>query len=253
MPASIKMKEEYGDGLTVLFVESQNTSEEKTASFILEHRWMGADTLWTNEHPFSTSSRGLPSFAVISADGKVLATGNHMGSKEKDLIEQEVKAASGPPEGTNKAFKSAWKDFSKGKYGKAIVEANKVGAKKPDLAEEAAATVEQFGKRIQSQFDSINWSIENGFAVEAQDRVSDLVKGLKGADELYASAQELEQRFESEDMELELEAGEIIGKTLEKLFEDGKDEKLFSKLEKLADKYSSTKAAVRARKIVAMQ
>lgn len=253
MPASIKLKEEHGDDLAILFVEAQGTSEAGTASFILNKRWMGADTLWTNERPFTISTRGLPSFALLSADGKVLATGNHLGSKEKDMIEEEIKAASGLPEGTNKAFKSAWKNFSKGKMGKAIEEVNKIGAKKPELTEEATAIVEEFGLRVQSQFDSINWSIENGYAVQAKDRLEDLMKALKGADELYASAQELEQRFDAEGMELELEAGAIIGKALDKLFEDGKDEKLFDKVEKLADKYSSTKVAKRAREIVAMR
>ncbi len=254
MPAAIKLQEEYGDDLAVIFVESQGTSVEKTASFILDRRWMGASTMWTNERPFDTGSRGLPNFALISSDGKVLAKGTGgLTSRDKDLIADEIKASKGAPADSNKAFKSAWKDFSKGKIAKAIEGAEKVGAKKPELAAEATAVVEEFEARIQSRLDAISWSIDNGYAFEAKGELKDLLKSLKGADGMYTSAQEIEQRFTEEGMELELEASEVLGKALAKLFEDGREEKLFDKVEKLSDKYAGTKVAARARKVVAMR
>lgn len=247
------MQEEYGDDLVVLFVESQGASEETAKRFIMNKGWMGSSALWTSERPFDSGSRGLPNFTLLSADGKVLAKGNHMTSRDKDLVAAEIKAAKGAPEGIHKSFKSAWKNFAKGKFAKAIQEAQKVGMKDEELAAEATSTVEEFERRIQSRFDSINWSIENGLAYEAEKTISELAKSLKGADTLYASAMELQQRFEADDMKLELEASETLGKAIDKLLEDGREEKLFDKVEKLAEKYSGTNAAKRAKTYVSLR
>ena len=253
MPAAIKLKEEYGDALEVLFVESQNTSEVDTARFILEHRWMGAKTKWTNEHPFTTGSRGLPNFVVLSSTGEVLAKGSGvLTSRDKDLIADEIKAAKALPATFDKAFKKAWSDFHKGKIASAIEKAREVGIKHEELVEQAMTIVADFESRVQSRFDSIRWSMENGHALEAQSKLEGLMKELKDAEKLLASAQEIERSFESDAMKLELEADAALSRALEKLFEDGRDDKLFEKVDKLADKYDGTKASVRARRIVAM-
>jgi hypothetical protein len=253
VPASIKLLEEYGDDLAVVFIESQGTSPEKTAQFIMKQRWMGSSAMWTNERPFSTGSKGLPSFALLSADGKVLAKGNHMTSRDKDLIAAEVKAAKNAPEGTPKALSKAWKNFNKGKIAKAIEEAQKVGAKKPELAEDATLAATEFETRVHARLDRVTWLLENGYPVEAKSQLSALMKQLKGADDLLGVAAEIEGRFEDDSMKLEFEAAGALNRTLDKLLADGRDDKLFDKVTKLAEKYSGTKVAERARAYVAMR
>lgn len=253
MPASLKLQEEYGDDLAVIFVEAQGTSEDKTAQFIMKQRWFGSAAMWTHERPVSTGVRGLPSFALLSADGKVLAKGNHMTSRDKDLVAEEVKAAKSAPEGTPKALQKAWKNFNKGKIAGALKEAGKVAEKKPELAGDAEAALAEFDARVRSRMDRITWLVENGYPVAAKDKLAELTKQLKGADELLAAAEELGARFEQDDMKLELEAGQAINRALDKLYEDGRDAKLFDKVAKLADKYSGTKVAERAQKVVALK
>jgi hypothetical protein len=252
VPASIKLQEEYGDDLAIIFVESQGTSPAATAKFIMKQRWFGNQAMWTNEAPFRTGTKGLPNFALLSADGKVIATGNHMTSKDRDLIDEEIKNAKAAPADTNKSFKKAWKEFNKGNYAKAMAEASKVGAKEAELAEEATSITELFEDRIQANLNRVTWLLDNGFPGDAKDRLDGLVSGLKGTDRLLAAANEIVERFDSDEMKLELEAAGKIERLLEKVYEDGKDEKLFGKLSKLATEYSSTKVGARAQKIAAL-
>jgi hypothetical protein len=253
VPASIKLQEEYGDDLAVLFVESQGTSPEDTARFIMKQRWFGNATMWTNERPFETGSNGLPNFALVSSDGRILAKGSSPTSRDKDLIEEEIAAAKGAPPGTPKALEKAWKSFNNGSIAKAIEEARKLGEKKPDLAADAEVAAQQFEARVQSRLARVTWLIENGYPVEAKDQLETLTKDLKGAGELLASATELEARFDEDSVKLELEAGQTLGRALDKLFEDGRDEKLFDKVTQLAEKYAGTKVAERALQFAALR
>lgn len=252
MPASIKLQQEYGDDLAIIFVEAQGTTKTNTEKFIMGRRWLGNQAMWTNERPLRLNTRGLPSFALLSAEGVVLATGNHMTSQDKDLIEEEVDKAKSAPESSHKSFKKAWKDFNKGKYAKAIADASKVGVKKAELAAEAQATVSTFKERIQGKLNRATWLMDNGYPVASKKMLGDLASGLKGSDDLLATVRELETRLESDEMKLELKAAEKINRHLTKLYEDGKDPKLFAKLEKMADEFSGTKVAERARAMAAL-
>ncbi len=246
MPASIKLQREYGEDLAVIFVESQGASQEDAERFILRQRWFGTPAMWTSERPVSVAGSGLPKHALLSADGRVIAEGRHIGKKTKLLIDEEIAKGKGAPAGTPKKLKKAWSNFGKGKVAKAIAEAEKVGAK-PELAEDAEEAIREFTRRTESRLDRAAWLLENGYALRAEDAVEDLLKELKGAGELYERALQLEARFEEESVEAELEADKVIGKALARLYEDGREEKLFVKLEKLAEKYAGTKAAERAR------
>ncbi len=252
MPASIKLQEEYGDDLAVLFVESQQATQADAEKFIMRHRWLGNQAMWTLERPVRIKVDGLPSFALLSAEGKLLSTGNHMTSRDHDLIKEEVTKARSAPEGTHKSFKKAWREFKKGGYAKAIAEAKKVGAKKEELAEEAGETVALFEVQIQAKLVRANWLLDNGYPMRAQEMSSAIKTGFKGVDILPTSLTEIEARFATEEVKVELQAAEKIERLLEKVYEDGRDEKLFSKLEKLANDFSGTKVAQRANGIVAM-
>lgn len=252
MPASIKLQEEYGDDLAVIFVESQGVNDETAAKFVMKRRWLSSRAMWTTESPFSTGSRTLPSFAILGPDGTVLAKGSHMDSRHKDLIEEQVALAKGAPEGTHKSFKKAWKTFNKGSYGKALLEVNNVGMKKPELAGEATALVAVFEGKVQSKIDRSGWLLENGYPAQGKDLASSVVSSLKGVDDLLAVAVEMNARFDTDEAKLELEAAAKIDRLQAKVIEDGRDEKLFQKLSKLADKYDGTQVGKRARGIAKM-
>ena len=252
MPASIKLQQEYGEDLAVLFVESQNSGAEKTERFIMKQRWFGNPAMWTNEQPFSTGSGGLPNFALLSADGKVLAKGNHVSKKTRELIEDEIRGAKGAPEGTPKQFKKAWGYFAKDSLAKAIAAAEKVGAKE-EFSTAAAETIDEFTKRTSARLERIEWCLENGFSAQASDKLKDLLKAVKGAGELEEMALAVEERMEGDELKVELEASEALEKALAKLYADGRDAKLFAKVGKLAEKYPGTKAAERAEHIATLK
>ena len=71
MPTSIKLQEEFGEDLQVIFVESQGADRAKMEGFALRKKWFGTTAMWTTERPFDSGSRGLPNYVLIGADGKV--------------------------------------------------------------------------------------------------------------------------------------------------------------------------------------
>lgn len=251
MPASVKLQQELGDDLQVLFVESQGTAPDATEKFILEHKWFGNNAMWTNEHPFNTGSNGLPNFALLSNDGKVLFKGNFSTSEVHDLIDAEIKRANEGPAETPKKLQKAWKLFAKDQIAKAIDEAKKVGAD-PELSSDAELCVIEFQNRVQARLDRAKWLIENGYASRGADQVDALVKALKGCTELYDAAVALQTSLDGEELAKEVEASELLEKHLAKLFEDPKEEKLFKKVAKIAEDFPGTKAAERASHIASL-
>jgi hypothetical protein len=251
VPASIKLQQEYGDDLAVVFVESQGASPADAERFIMDRGWFGTQAMWTSERPFSTGSRGLPNFALLSADGELLLKGSYVNKAAKTLIEEEIRSAGGAPEGTPKKLQKAWKLFAKGDVAKAIASARKAGSK-PELAEDAGQLVQEFERRAGRSLDRITWLRDNGYASLAKKQLKDISKQLKGADELFALAEEIEASFEEEEIERELEASEALEKALGRLYEDAGNPRLFDKIAKLADEYEGTKVAERARHIVSL-
>lgn len=253
MPASIKLQREYGDDLAVILVESQGTSPEDTARFIMKQRWFGTNAMWTHERPTSSGSSGLPSYVLIGADGRVIQKGRSLSSKDHALLDAEIKKAKGAPEGTDRAFEGAWKDFGKGKYGKALEAVAKVAQKKPELAEAATAVEAELVARLSGRLDRVEWMLENGFPSDGAELLDELAKGLGEEGALAERAAALEARLEGEELVRELEADRKLGRALESLFADGRDEKLFERVAKLAEEFDGTKVAERARAFAAMR
>mgnify|MGYP001445454962 CR=1 FL=1 len=146
MPASLKLQEEYGDQIQVIFVESQGATGDAAEKFAFQRKWLSGHSMWTTERPFDSGSRGLPNFVLLSNDGEVLLKGNPMAMKGKieDAIAAEVRKTKKAPADTPKALEKAWKEFRKGEYSKAITAAQKA-ATKPEVEEDATAAAELLG------------------------------------------------------------------------------------------------------------
>ena len=122
MPASLQLSADHKENLTVIFVECQALEPEKLEAFLYEKEWMGTDALWAMERPFSTGSRTLPSFALLSNEGKLLLKGSprSMKSKIEETIKKEISRSKKGPDDVPKSLKKAWKDFCQAKYGSAF-------------------------------------------------------------------------------------------------------------------------------------
>jgi tetratricopeptide (TPR) repeat protein len=249
VPTAIKLQAEYSDILQVIFVESQGAKPADGERFVLDQKWLGTQAMWTTEPPFSTGGNGLPSCALLSADGTVLLAGSNyaIGGKLEDELEAFAKARKKFPKDLPKDLKKAWTYALKGKLADAVAELDELEAEGGEAATAAVTYRARLKEGVESRFTAITWMLENGFPLEATAAVEQLAAEVEDHADWSDRCSELVLRLESEAMEPELEAAEALAKLESKLFEEGRDEKLAKKLLKLAESHSGTKVAERAR------
>jgi hypothetical protein len=248
VPTAIKLQAEYGEDLQVLFVESQGASHEKAERFALDHEWLGGLAMWTSERPFSTGLGGLPSCALLSAEGEVLIVGMNSSvmSKVEDELEAWVKAKKRLPKGTPSKLKKAWTYYQKGKLARALAELDELGAEGGEVAEAAEALAGRIAAQVESRLKGISWMLNNGFPVEAKAKLDELAGSVEDHTVFSGRCAELQARFAADDIAAELKAAKAFAKLEKKLFKDGSDEKLGKKFAKLAESFAGTKVAERA-------
>ncbi len=253
MPASLKLQEEYGDQIQVIFVESQGATGDAAEKFAFQRKWLSGHSMWTTERPFDSGSRGLPNFVLLSNDGEVLLKGNPMAMKGKieDAIAAEVRKTKKAPADTPKALEKAWKEFRKGEFSKAIAAAQKA-ATKPEVAEEATAAAELFEARAGAALDQVAWCMENGYLTQSEDRLKVLMKSLKGQEELLARAKALDEELGSDAYEAEWAACKALEKLMSKVNRKGMDDRTGKSLEAIAEKHPGTKNGARAARTAGM-
>ncbi|MEM7515634.1 MAG: hypothetical protein AAF368_01740 [Planctomycetota bacterium] len=254
MPSSIKMAREFGDDLTIIFVESQGTPPDATETFVWNHKWMGTSAMWTHEAPLRTGSNGLPNFALLSNTGEVLLKGHPM-SMHKDIVEAvegEIAKSKKAPEGTPKALKKAYKAWAKGDFAKAVAEARKVEAKGGEDGEAAATTVSTFIAGIEAKFARVDWMLENNYLVQSEELYNTLVKSTKGLEDVAEKAAALEETFGAKDLKDEMSAAKSLARIESKLEEEGFDDKLVKQLEKFVKKNADFKAGSRAKYLLGL-
>jgi len=68
VPASLKLQQEHGDALQVLFVEVQGADMEKTEAFAWRQKWMGTRAMWTTERPLDywACAKSFPRFLPVA-------------------------------------------------------------------------------------------------------------------------------------------------------------------------------------------
>jgi hypothetical protein len=252
VPASIKLKEEYGDDLAVIFVEVQGADAETAEAFAWRQKWMGAGAMWTTERPLTVEGNTIPQFALLDVDGNVLLEGNPLEQKKQieEAIAEQVKKAKAPPADAPPQLAKPWAAFAKGDVAGALAALDKLAAE-PELAEAAAAARADMEARTAARIARGTWMIDNGFLGEAAEHLEPLAKSVKGVPELEeAVAAELAR---AKTPGPELDAAAALASVLAKMKKDKPfDDKHVKALGKLAEKHAGTKAAARAQHLVAL-
>jgi hypothetical protein len=249
VPASVKLQEQFGDDVQVLFVECQNTPKDVYEAFAWKMKWMGNGAMWTAERPFPTKGSGLPETALVGIDGSLLMQGNpgDFGKKLEEAVAAEIKKAKQSPVVTPKETEKAWQMFAKGDVAGAIAECDKLGS---DAAKEAKAT---FVERTSARIARAQWQIDNGYLGQAEQLLGVLEKAVKTQVDLAPKIAVQKSRLSAAELANEREADKawtsfVAKSAKEKPFEPNNVKKAAA----LAAKYKGTKSAERAERFVAL-
>ncbi len=251
MPAAVKLQQEYGEDLQVLFVHSQKGTEQEVVRRQLERKWLGNRAMWTDERPFNTGSGGLPNFALLDAEGKVVMHGisTRLMKPMEDKIAELVKAGKDAPEDLPKPIAKAFVSLRKGEYSKALAvldkQIEKPSGGSAEVAEAATKVRAELVQRAQAHLGRLRWMAENGYADHAEDGLKDFMKATKGLTEVEEGVATLAADLKSDDMQAELNAAGDLAKLEKKMFEDPKGKHLRS-IEKFVEKHGATQVAKRA-------
>lgn len=257
MPAAIKLQKEFGDDIQVIFVESQNSGYGKSMGMAAKSGWLGTEAIWTNKYLFSTGGGGLPSFALLDGEGKVVLKGssNSLHGAIVGEVERMVKAKGDAPEGVPSKVAKVYGDIQKGNYAKAKVNAGKVlakpGSKDTDMVVAAAeAVLAEIDKQFDAEMHRAEWLLQNGYPLEAKDKVDLLAKGVKGDVDMSAMVADFKAALAGEQYKEDFAAAKALAKLENALYEDGGSDKLIKKLNEVADDYAGSPVAKRAKGLV---
>jgi len=257
VPAAIKLQEEYGDAIQVVLVHSQNATPEQAVNVALKAKWLGNQAIWTSDYLFSSGGNGLPAFALLDADGKVVLKGNSnsMKGKIEEELERMLKEANGAPEGTPKAVAKAYTEMAKGNLAKAVAAAEKAkakpGSKEPQAVIDAAdAALLAVQANLESQLARSTWMLENGYPLDAEAKLKSLTKSVKGHETMAAQVAAVQAKLEAEEMQEIIKAAEALAKIESKLYDSPKDEKAKKKLAEFASENADNPVGKRASKLV---
>lgn len=254
MPAALKLKEEYGDDLQVVFVESQNSGYEKSIADALKYGWLTHDVVWSSDYVFSTGSKGLPSFALLDAEGCVVLKGSSSdlkGKMEDEIARMVQELKSGPPD-MPKSVVKIYSELNKSGHAKALIAAEKLKAKPGSKDTEMVLTatesaITNIHANLDGQLARADWLLENGYPSQAQELVKGLLKGVKGNVDMTAKVEASLAKFMGEEIVAQLAADKDLSKLQNKMFADKNGEKVSKKLLKMAEENSSNPIGKRAR------
>jgi len=250
VPSALKLAEEYGDALQVIFVECQGATRDQYEAFAWKQKWMGlGNTMWTEERPFPTVGNGLPETALVGVDGQILMQGHpgNFGKKLEEAIAAEIKKAKEAPSGTPAPLKKVWSSFAKGELAEALAECDKLGT------EDAKAARDEFVARTTRRIARAKWLLDNGFVGEAEKHLEKLGKDVKGAAELETLVTAEVTRLNDPALAAERDAAKAVstffGQVAKKKPFDAPN---VQKAESLAEKHTGTKSAERASRFAAL-
>ena len=248
---SLKLQEELGDDITVLFVQSQEATDQEAEKFVYTHKWYNERSLWVTETPFDTGNHGLPNYALLSNDGEVLAMGDPRSdhSKIQDLIKEQLKIAKKGAKGMAASCVKATADFEKGDIAAAI---NSLGSA-PEAEKAAADKLKSsLETRAFAKVARLDWYIEAAAFDRADKLLSVLQKGVAGHEKLEAAVKQLSDKLADKEMAQEREAGKALAKVEKLIAGGGLDDVAVKQLKALTSKYPKTRAAKRADHLISL-
>lgn len=248
---SLKLQEELGDDITVLFVQSQEASDEDAERFVYKQKWLNDRSLWAVEHPFNTGSGSLPNYALLSIDGEVLATGNPVSdhAKVQALITEQLKIAKKGAKGMAATCVKANAEFDKGNFAAAIKSLDTAPEAEKAAADKCKHSLET---RAQAKVARLDWYIESAEFDKADKLLSVLQKGVAGNEKLEADVKKLADKLSDKEMAQEREAGKALAKVTKLIAAGGLDEVAVKQLKAVSAKYPKTRAAKRADHLIAL-
>ncbi|MEL6430880.1 MAG: hypothetical protein AAFZ87_04815 [Planctomycetota bacterium] len=248
MPSAIKTAAEYGDDLTVLFVEVQGASPEKAEQFAWKRKWMGANAIWTTETPFRIPQQGIPKCALVSSSGEVLLTGrpHELHKQIEEAIDADIAARKDGPSDAPKSLKKHYKALAKGQVGKALAGANGIVAAAGDDVAAATELVESITARVERSMARFDTMLAEGMVIEAEEHFDALEKSLKGTDTFAEALAAKEAALEAADKG----AAKKLTKIVRALEEDGPSDANVAKLAKFAKKNADGPVGKRARRLL---
>jgi hypothetical protein len=258
VPASLELQREYGSDLQVLFVECQGAESDKAEAFAWRQRWMDTSAMWSTERPVQVEGNGLPKFALLDVEGRLLLSGNPLAMKKKieEAIAEQVAKAKSAPEGTPAKLAKTWSSFAKGEIGAALAACDKLAATDATLTAAAGELRAAMVARTESRIARGGWLIDNGYIDEGIDLLGALSKSVEGEEELeLAVAAELvrvlpAEKTVAEGFRAEVEASKALASLLDKIREKPFEDGSVKALAKLAQKHAGTKSGARAAHMV---
>lgn len=242
---AIKMQEELGDDVTILFCEVQGHGAEEVEQFVYNKKWVNDRSLWTTEAPFDNGIQGIPNATLLGNDGKILWNGRPHSEHAKimDLISEQVKLAKKGAKGMAPSCLKASADFEKGNFGAAIKSLDGAPDAEKDEAKKLQHSLET---RTNAKLARLNWYIEAAQFDKADKLLPVLQKGVVGVERLEGQVKEAGERLASKEMAQEREAGKALAKTEKMLNAGGFDEVVVKQLKGVSSKFPNTRAAKRA-------
>jgi len=260
VPAALKLQDEYQDSLQVVFIEGSRVTSDQMHAFAIDKGWfdVGTAAMWSKEAPFKTGESVIPSYALLDPTGKVLLKGvttrDH--KKIEEALEEFAKARKKGPKDLPKAVSKQVAEFYKGKPGKALKALSALTAEgsRASSEDQAAAqtAIDTLTAAVERDLKRLDWLLDNGFYAVAEDELSDLRKGLKGADEWTTAVAERSTRLESDELKSERSAEKALLKLQKKLYSKGTGKVSAKSLSAIAEKYPGSQAAARAEALIAV-
>jgi hypothetical protein len=255
VPSSIKLQEEYGDKIQVIFASGSDTPEAVQA-FALGKKWLGGRAMWTSEPPFETGLEYIPAAVLLDSSGAVKIIDNPIEVHKKicDLIDADLDAAKKGPKNAPDAVRKAWQDFNSGNAAKALAAAQALVDKPPAKDAEAVvaaakSALESFNKSLDARFAAADSLLASGLYDRAQAELDALTKTTKGNADLAKRIADFQTRLNDPALKSERDAAADLARIEKKLYDKGIEDNSAKSLTAWAEKHSGTLAATRAEQL----
>lgn len=248
---ALRMQEELGDDVTILFVESQGATPEQAEKFVYSHKWANDHSIWTSEQPFSNGMQGLPNATLLGNDGQVLWSGRPTSDHKKivELINDQLKLARKGAKGISPLCAKANAEFEKGDYAAALKTLQGAPAAEKAEADKLAHSLET---RARAKLARLDWYVQQGDFEKADKLLAQLTKGMAGNARFEQDVKTVATTLSSKEIAAQREASKAFVRLERMVEEGGLDAVAVKKLKALSAKYPSSTAAKRADHLVAL-